>query len=282
MTTRRIRTSLGIFEFADEGAGASDRAARVTSPAPIALLHGFTGSKDGLRALREELRASSRVMSFDLPWHGGTTVTVPENDVSVTRCAAALVEALDQLGARRFALLGYSMGGRIALATAASHPERVARLMLESASAGLKSGAERAARLKTDRALAAFAERRGIEAFVRRWEAMALFASLAEMPEAARAELRQTRLSCSPGALAACLRAMSVGAQPGLEDRLEALRAPALIVAGGRDEKFCAIGRELARAIAGARLKIIDGAGHAPHLERPEQFNRLAAGFFAP
>jgi 2-succinyl-6-hydroxy-2,4-cyclohexadiene-1-carboxylate synthase len=281
MTTRRIRTSLGIFEFADEGAGASDRAARVTSPAPIALLHGFTGSKDGLRALREELRASSRVMSFDLPWHGGTTVTVPENDVSVTRCAAALVEALDDLGVERFALMGYSMGGRVALALAVNYPGRVAKLLLESASAGLASEPERAARRAADDELAAFAEREGIEAFVRRWEALPLFASLARLPEHARAELRRARLSCSASGLAASLRAMGLGAQPCFESELGRLSAPTLVVAGALDAKFSAIGLKLARAIAGARLEIIDGAGHVPHLERPRRFNRLAADFFA-
>jgi len=298
---RRIRTSCVTFELVDEGpfkgatsglkrnrtlaqAGSRQDAVESALPpercVPIVLLHGFTGNKQSLRALREALRPSHRVISFDLPWHGGTTVTVREGEMSVERCAKALVEALDTLGVQRFAMFGYSMGGRIALALALSYPERVTQLMLESASAGLKDKAERAARLEADRELAAFAERYGIAAFVRRWEKMALFVSLAKLPAPARAELRQTRLSCSARALAACLQAMSVGAQPCYDDRLGTLRLPALIVAGSLDAKFCAIGRKLARAIAGGRLEIVHGPGHVPHLEPPEEFNALAVNFF--
>jgi 2-succinyl-6-hydroxy-2,4-cyclohexadiene-1-carboxylate synthase len=273
---RRIRTGCGVFELADEG----PRKCTPDGSPPIVLLHGFTGSKQSFRALRRALRMHHRVISFDLPWHGGTTISVSEESFSIGRCAAALVEVLDKLGVSRFALLGYSMGGRVALALAVAYPERVVRLILESASAGLKSVAQRAARLKSDRALAAFAERSGIEAFVRRWEAMALFASLAELPAPVRAQLRRARLKCSARALAACLRTMSVGAQPYLQDTLSMLHVPVLIVVGSRDRKFRTIGRKLARAITGAQLAIIDGAGHIPHLERPEEFNRLAASFF--
>ena len=95
-----------------------------------------------------------------------------------------LTALLDRLGIARAPVVGYSMGGRVALHLALGAPERVAALVLESASPGIADAAQRAARVKSDEALADDIERLGIEAFVDRWEAQPLFASQSRLAAA--------------------------------------------------------------------------------------------------
>ncbi len=262
-------------EFSDEGPRAAP-----ARHLPVVLLHGFTGSKESWRELRAELSAARRVVSIDLPGHGGTQAGADLQNYSMQGAATMVMTLMaGRLGTPRFALLGYSMGARLALWIALTHPSRVERLILESASPGIADDAERMRRRRSDRELAAFAESRRIEAFVERWERKPLFDSLAALEPETRDELRRARLRCSPAGLARSLRAMGAGAQPWLGDRLGGLSMPTLLVAGALDLKFAGIARAMAAGITRARLAIIDGAGHLPHLERPSAFNRVVARF---
>jgi pimeloyl-ACP methyl ester carboxylesterase len=72
---------------------------------------------------------------------------------------------------------------------------------------------------------------------------------------------------------------MGTGAQASLWNRLGEIHAPALLIVGALDEKFCRIGSTMAAAMPRARLAVVPGAGHPVHLERPDEFNRLVVGF---
>jgi 2-succinyl-6-hydroxy-2,4-cyclohexadiene-1-carboxylate synthase len=268
---RTIAVAGRSVEIADEGPRGA---------AAIVLLHGFTGSKDSWRLLLGGLAGSRRVLAVDLPGHGGTAASEDPAADSLGATADLIAQALASLGISRFSLLGYSLGGRIALGLALDHPRRVDRLLLESASAGLADPEERALRRRADEELAERIERHGIEGFVDRWEATALFATQARLPAAVREDLRRRRLACSPAGLAASLRAAGTGAQPWLGERLAELALPVCVVAGALDEKFCAIGVWMAARIPGARFEIVPEAGHAPHLEQPERYRQIVARFF--
>jgi len=269
---RRLRVGGRTVELADEGAG--------NAPA-VVLLHGFTGSKNSWRTLRRELRGRYHVVALDLPGHGGTSAARDPHADSFWRSAELVVRALESIAVERFSLVGYSMGGRIALGMALAHPERVERLLLESASPGLASAGERARRRRADEAFARQLEREGLAAFVRSWERMPLFATLRRLPDAARAYLRRQRLACSPRGLAASLRALGTGRQPWLGGRLGELSLPVTIVVGGRDEKFRAVGAWMQAGMPGARLETVPAAGHVPHLERPQRFGAIVARFLS-
>jgi len=176
-------------------------------------------------------------------------------------------------------VLGYSMGGRVALGTAIVAPERLAALILESASPGLLDHEARRERAAQDAALAAEIERDGIEAFVGRWEQHPLFASQAQLDDDVRAALRARRLRNNPMGLANSLRGLGQGVQPPMHDFLPGIRVPTLILAGRLDPQYCARGREMAARIPGARLEIVPNAGHAVHLEQPQTFRRLILEF---
>ena len=268
---RRIAVNGRTVEISDDGPS--------TAPA-IVLLHGFTGAKGGWRTLRRTLVPRRRVVAVDLPGHGGTAASAEPAADSLAGTARLVVQSLDSIGVPRFSLLGYSLGGRVALGLALDHPRRVERLLLESASAGVHDAAEREARRRDDEALAERLERDGIEAFVRHWEALPLFATHARLPAPVRAELRRRRLACSPAGLAASLRALGAGAQPWVGDRLGELAIPVCIVVGALDEKFRAIGGRMADRLADARLETVPGSGHTPHLERPEIYRTIVERFF--
>jgi pimeloyl-ACP methyl ester carboxylesterase len=185
----------------------------------VTLLHGFM--QDG--------RAWDELVGL-LPaeW------TVIRPDLAGQTSIAAAADAVPQ----RSHLVGYSMGGRVALWLAAQHPDRVLSITTISAHAGLEP-AERAARAAADQALAERIESEGMDWFAGYWAAQPMFARLA-----GRADL-------------------------------DAISAPALFIAGSEDGRYPALARRLAAAVPQGRAEIVAGAGHAVHLERPAEVAAL-------
>jgi 2-succinyl-6-hydroxy-2,4-cyclohexadiene-1-carboxylate synthase len=248
---------------------------------PVLFLHGFSGDGRFWLPVARGLEPRPCILP-DLPGHGGTTAPLPPGAWSLDRAAGALVDALDRIGIGRCDLVGYSMGGRLALQLALRHGSRVERLVLVGASCGLESPVERAQRVASDEDLASRLESEGIEAFVERWEALPLFASQKELPEAVRDAMRAARIAQEPFALAAALRAFGLGAQSPVGGALARLSMPVLLVAGGKDSKYCRIAEHMGERIAGSRVAIVPDAGHAVPLEKPDEFSVLLAAFLGP
>jgi 2-succinyl-6-hydroxy-2,4-cyclohexadiene-1-carboxylate synthase len=242
---------------------------------PLVLLHGFTGSARSWLQHISALSEQHQVIAVDLLGHGQSDSPDDSARYSIECCTHDLSALFNQLGLERFYLLGYSMGGRVALHFALTYPERLAGLILESASPGIADPQERQARLNSDIALAERIERDGLEAFVDYWERLPLFASQAALPPGVREQMRRERLANNPDGLANSLRGLSTGAQPSLWDRLPELRVPTLIIAGAFDEKFTQIGKAMATAIPNAQIEIVQDADHTIHLTQPEQFRLL-------
>jgi 2-succinyl-6-hydroxy-2,4-cyclohexadiene-1-carboxylate synthase len=173
------------------------------------------------------------------------------------------------------AYVGYSMGGRLCLQLALDHPEVVHRLVLVSASPGIADPAERAARRDADEALAQAIERDGVDAFLARWLAQPMFATL----PSERADVEARRRDNTVEGLTAQLRVLGQGVQPSNWDRLGELTAPVLLIVGALDTKYVEIARQMAVAIPDARVEAIPGAGHACHLERPGEVAHLLSSW---
>lgn len=246
---------------------------------PLVLLHGFTGAGASWAEHLDALAARQRVIAPDLPGHGGTPRTRTLDDMTVEATADALAMLLAGLDAIPAILVGYSFGARIALRLAITQPATVRRLILESPSAGIADPADRAARRAADAELAARIERDGLASFVTSWERNPVFASHAAADPQLVARQRAIRLAGDPSGLAASLRAAGQGSMEPLQDRLGAVVAPTLVIAGALD----AVGRpraeQVASGIPGARLEILEGIGHTPHLESPDAFRRLVLDF---
>jgi 2-succinyl-6-hydroxy-2,4-cyclohexadiene-1-carboxylate synthase len=176
-------------------------------------------------------------------------------------------------------LVGYSMGGRLALAYAILRNGRVGRLVLEAASPGIAGGQERIERRASDETWARMLEAEGIEAFVAAWESQPLFETQARLGAEVRAKVRAARLRNEPRSLAAALRGLGAGILPSFWDDLDRLSIPVLLVVGAEDRKFVEIARRMATMIRRVRLVVVAGAGHTVHLERPDAWLEAVTSF---
>ena len=256
-----------------------ERAEHAGSGPPLLLLHGFTGSGASWAPQLETFRHHFDVVAVDLIGHGRSDAPAGPERYRIESAVADLVALLDTLAIARAAVLGYSMGGRVALHLALAAPERLSALVLESASPGIDDPVERAARVRSDEALAVRIERDGVEAFVDEWERIPLFASQARLPAEVWERQRAQRLATSATGLANSLRGMGAGAMAPVGARLGELAMPVLLVVGELDVKYVALGHDMVAAIPNARLAVVPDAGHTVHLEQPAAFEQIVLGF---
>jgi 2-succinyl-6-hydroxy-2,4-cyclohexadiene-1-carboxylate synthase len=211
------------------------------------FVHGFTQSERSWNAL--------------LLGPDGIALRVPD-DRDFTATASALG---DVGGSGQYA--GYSMGGRLCLQLALDRRDTVERLVLISASPGIADDRERARRREADEQLARSIERDGVDAFLDRWVAQPMFATVPRD----RAGVDDRKRANTVERLTHQLRALGQGAQPNNWPRLGEIAVPVLLVAGALDTKYVDIAYRMAERIPDARVVVIEGAGHACHLERPEE-----------
>lgn len=246
---------------------------------PVTLLHGFTQSGRSWRELISRMPEGWKWIVPDLRGHGGTQ-TPRGAACSMDACTADLEALWDHLGVERTHLVGYSMGGRLALHVAARRPERVLSLLTIGAHAGLEEDA-RAGRRQGDEGLAERIERDGVEAFVSYWGSLPLFAGLERRGPAYVSEVRAERLQNHAAGLACSLRGMGAGVMEPLWDELAGATFPCTFVAGQLDHGYVASARRLAATVRNGRAEVVLRAGHPVHQERPDAFARVLANHLA-
>jgi 2-succinyl-6-hydroxy-2,4-cyclohexadiene-1-carboxylate synthase len=250
-------------------------------PGPaLVLLHGFIGSAAGWGSHLDTFAVGGfRVIALDLLGHGQSEAPRDPDRYRIEHCCRDILEVLSQLGVHggEATLLGYSMGGRMALYAAFSGYFRA--LILESASPGVAGSRERRERRAADETLAQRIERDGLPAFVSYWESQPLFASQNALSPVRRALVHEQRLRNRPDGLANSLRGAGAGTQPALYGKLPSLHLPVLLVAGALDSKYSHIAQDMASCLPDAKVEIVDHAGHTVHLEQPEVFDRLVLQF---
>ncbi|WP_424237343.1 2-succinyl-6-hydroxy-2,4-cyclohexadiene-1-carboxylate synthase [Bhargavaea ginsengi] len=248
---------------------------------PLVLLHGFTGSSASWIEFADEF-ASCRLIMPDLTGHGHSAAPDVSGRYAMEEQVADMDALFTRLGLDRFSLLGYSMGGRIAIGYAAKHPEKISRLILESTSPGLETEDERRSRRESDEKLAAFIEREGIRAFTARWENIPLFASQTRLPKDVREHVRSGRLENDPAGLAASLRGIGTGSQPSYWDNLKGFKMPVTLITGGLDEKYVNIAEDMARQLPNSSHVTVPDAGHTVHVENPVRFATIVKEALKP
>ena len=238
------------------------------APPSLVLLHGFTQTGRSWEPVVAALAERYRALAPDVRGHGDASALTPVTLDAVIDDVAAGAPAT-------FTLVGYSMGGRIALHAALALRSRVERLVLIGASPGIADPAARAARRVADEQLADELERSTIEEFARRW---AVTPVLSGQSPTVAAAAHADRLRSSPDGLARALRGLGTATLPPLWERLGELQMQVTLVTGERDEKFTAIATQMADAIPAAAVSIVAGAGHAVHLEAPARLAELLVG----
>jgi 3-oxoadipate enol-lactonase len=249
-------------------------ASRLDGPAgaPVLLLANSLGTTSAmwepqLPALCERFA----VLRYDHPGHGeGRGDPVAR---SVDELARRVLAVLDEHGVECASVCGLSLGGAVAMQLALLAPERLDRLVLACTMPGWAAPERWLQRAATVRA-------GGVEAVADAVLGIWFSAATREArPELVRA-YRAMMVSAEPEGYAGCCEALAAW-EPG--DALARIAAPTLVIAGGEDEATPpSAGAELARRIPGARLAILEGAGHLANLEQPERFTELLLGHLAP
>ena len=173
-------------------------------------------------------------------------------------------------------LVGYSLGGRLALRAALRSSDSFDAVVLVGATAGIEEGPLQAARAEADEKLASWIEAMPIEDIVGLWERQPLFADQSDALVEAQ---RPGRLSHDQRALALLLRTAGQGALEPVWHELRALELPVLAIAGARDDGYTAAAKRIAATAPHGRAAVVEEAGHAPQLQQPAAVAALIAGF---
>ena len=234
----------------------------------ILFLHGFMGNSREFDEAISLLTDDFNCLNIDLPGHGKTQILGDDDCYTMAKTADALINLLDELKVKDCFLVGYSMGGRLALYLTLHFPRRFHKVILESASPGLSTEEERLERVKRDGQIARKLSRSVENDFINfldNWYKVQIFGNIKKHPGFDR--MIENRLQNNPLELAKSLRLMGTGVQPSLWEKLQNNQVPLLLLVGEKDRKFIDINRRMTEVNRLCELKIIENAAHNIHLE---------------
>jgi 2-succinyl-6-hydroxy-2,4-cyclohexadiene-1-carboxylate synthase len=248
----------------------------------LVALHGFTGGGGDFAPLAEALREWHWVTP-DLPGHASdpTLVAAPSDDCTLNSSLEFLDSLIPEMAKDPTILLGYSLGGRLALNYALERPGRVAAIILIGASPGILDRFERDKRRSEDESLAKKILADGVQVFLNDWQQRPLIATQSRLPMTWQTTMRARREKLRPAGLAASLRGFGQGSIEPVWHRLGELRIPALICAGAEDEKYSLLAKKMAAGLSESELLILPKAGHMAHLENLPGFVTGVRAFLA-
>jgi len=236
---------------------------------PIIALHGFTGSGADFDPIAKLAMNYLEWFTPDLPGHGSN-----ESDCLLEIATRKLNTIAAQVD-RPFILLGYSMGGRLALNYAINYPDLVKGLILIGVSPGIENPAERLARKDNEAQLAGRILRIGVKQFLEEWRTHPLIKTQELIPrDIFQAMLERREANVAP-ALANSLLGMGVGSMEPLWSRLGELKCPVYLITGEKDLKFEMIAKKMIEILPEGSSEIVPDAGHAAHLENIPYFLSL-------
>jgi len=221
--------------------------------------------------IRDDITSGLNGVAVDLPGHG-KSVNLPDEAYDYENVARLLRATLIEAGITEMDLVGYSLGGRIALGFTRRFPAHVRHLVLESTSPGIVSKEDRARRAAED-AVRADLLRSDHESFQRDWLSSDLFLSLKNRPEIRNMLIRE-RLTGNAKEWARALVGLSVANQPDFRSWLAESETMPSFITGALDQKYTDIALDLNRKNKRIRHIPISDAGHNVHLEQPEVYLR--------
>jgi len=246
----------------------------------LLFLHGFAGSSEDWNEIFKFLGKNYNLVALDLPGFGKSSKPANPRYYKLTFLIDCIDALVTHLGLDTIVLCGYSMGGRLALHYLLQRPKKVSSLILESASAGLKTQAERIIRKKSDLELSKYVELNSLEDFFRYWKELPLFASQKKLPLQKQRDLFKRKIkSNTKRGLSNSLKYFGRGNLPSAWGKLEKISKPVLLVSGSLDTKYTSLQKEMKRILPRSTHQIVKQSGHNVHLEKPEVFVNLVTKF---
>jgi 2-succinyl-6-hydroxy-2,4-cyclohexadiene-1-carboxylate synthase len=245
---------------------------------PVLFLHGFSQDMRTWFPILERFPTDLTSVLVDLPGHGQSAKPRDPAPYRTDLLVQSLEVLRAELGYERWHVVGYSMGGRIALAYAASHPKRVASLVLESASFGPRDAAARTEAVRADEALVERLRGSSAREFAEWWATMPVLASQADLPADVRSIEAEMRAANDPQALACVVLGAGQGRMNDLSEAASMLPMPLMYVVGSKDPKYSAIAQD-AHDMWGLDVRRLP-TGHNVHLEQPQEYAALLLRFF--
>jgi pimeloyl-ACP methyl ester carboxylesterase len=242
----------------------------------VVMLHGFACSLHWWDQMTPALARDHRVVRFDLLGHGGSEK--PKKGYGIESQARLVAAALDRLGVRRADVVGHSMGGSVATALAEQRPALVESIViLDSASKSGDAELPFTARLGFVPVLGQAIDRVVPDAMVRDGLESA-FADGFDVPDRFVEDFRDMTYTSYDDSHRG---ADDYSKESGLAERLAGQSVPLLVVFGSQDKLVDPNSAQGYRTVPGARVVVLDGVGHSPHVERPAATARLIADFIA-
>ncbi len=236
----------------------------------ITLLHGWGFNGAIWEETARTLASSARVSCIDLPGHGRSPM--PVGDYTIERLADIIAETLPQQGN----VIGWSLGGMIAMQIALRHPEKIKRLILVGSVARFVRDDDWRYAISPD-VLQSFSEslNDGLQQTLQRFLALQIQSS-----DDSRTTLRKLMNSNAAPQAAALQGGLQILQNVDLRKQLPQLQQPTLMIFGKRDTLTRPqTARQMLQLLPNAQLEIINGAGHAPFLSHREQFTSLIEQF---
>ncbi|GAB6182050.1 2-succinyl-6-hydroxy-2,4-cyclohexadiene-1-carboxy late synthase [Desulfotomaculum defluvii] len=243
---------------------------------PIVCLHGFSENLSTWDFLELE---GYQLILVDLIGHGESDKPHQSKCYRLRVILRHLNKLIYQLDIKKYSILGYSMGGRIALAYALVYPNEVEKLILESASYGECGLLNRLKRRKNDLKLAKGIREKGIEWFNEYWSNLSIFVSQKRLPKSVLNEISKRRLGNVAHALSNTLLCTGQGKFPCLKNKIVYLSKPILYISGQYDKKYQQIGNDFAKLGSNVKHVSIRGCGHNTHIEDPNTFKNVLSEF---
>lgn len=246
----------------------------------LVMLHGFMGDSRSFNHLLESLSEFCNPVTIDLLGHGSTSAPMLSSRYGTFEQVEDIRIIFRELNLPPFFLLGYSMGGRLAIQTAIIHYQYLSGLILESTTFGIINDNDSTERIHKDEERATEIER-NYRDFVDKWNQAALFKSNSTHSEKRKQALMKIQKNQRPHGLANSLRGFGTGSMPSADIALRDLKIPVLILSGDKDEKFTKIGNEMNQLIKNSKHIIIPNSSHRIHIDNPDSYLQSIKNFIS-
>ena len=239
---------------------------------PLVCFHGFSESGSTWNGIGVD---GYRLIRVDSMGHGRSAQPMELQPYTLPQMLSDLHTVIYAVAGERYALMGYSMGARLALLYALEYAEEVTHLVLESGSVGIEEEGERQDRYVADQALAERIRARDITWFSETWAKLDIFKTQQSLPPKVQQQIQGRRLLNSPHALAFTLEGSGQGTMPYVGHRLSELTMPVCYISGELDAKYTAIGARY----FGDVHHVVPQVGHNVHVEAPEAYQQMLEEF---